>query len=82
VRAVAFLRSPRAAGTVAIVLLFATWASVANAEEKAPSIGKTSDVENCDRTLGLTALGIDLSGVFEGTVFDDGGQSGVAAQVS
>jgi hypothetical protein len=73
---------PRAAGTAAIVLLaFATWTSVPNAEEKAPPAGKTSDVENCDRTLGPTAPGVDLSGVFEGTVFDDGGQSGVAAQV-
>jgi hypothetical protein len=71
---VPFLRSPRAAGTVAIVLLFATWASVANAQEKAPSTGKTSDVENCDRTLGPTAPGLNFSGIFEGTVFG-GGQS-------
>ena len=76
-----FLLWPRAAGTAAIVLLaFATWASVPNAEEKAPPTGKTSDVENCDRTLGPTAPGLNFSGVFEGTVFD-GGQSGVAAQV-
>ena len=79
VRAVPFLRSPRTAGTVAIVLLFATWASVTNAEEKALPTGKTSDVENCDRTLGPTAPGLDFSGVFEGTVFDGGGSA--AAQV-
>ena len=71
----------RAAGTVAIVpLALATWASVPNAEEKGPPTGKTSDVENCDRTLGPTAPGLNFSGVFEGTVFD-GGQSGVPAEV-
>jgi hypothetical protein len=80
-RAMPFPLWPRAAGTAAIVLLaFATWTSVPNAEEKAPPAGKTSDVENRDRTLGPTAPGLDFSGVFEGTVFDVG-QSAAPAQV-
>jgi hypothetical protein len=73
VRAVPFLRSPRSAGTVAIVLLFVTWVFVPNAYS-------TSDVENCDRTLGPATPGLDFSGVFEGSIVD-GGQGSAAAQV-
>jgi tetratricopeptide (TPR) repeat protein len=37
-------------------------------------------VENCDSTLGPAAAGLDFSGVFEGSIVEDG-QSGTAAQV-
>jgi hypothetical protein len=62
------------AGAAAIAsLAFATWAFIPNAYS-------TSDVENCDRTLGPAAPGLDFSGVFEGSIVE-GGQSGTAAQV-
>ena len=62
------------AGVAAIAsLAFATWAFIPNAYS-------TSDVENCDRTLGPAAPGLDFSGVFEGSIVE-GGQSGTAAQV-
>jgi len=54
-------------------LAFATWAFIPNAYS-------TSDVENCDRTLGPAAPGLDFPGVFEGSIVE-GGQSGTAAQV-
>src|SRR5258707_11217165 len=61
-------------GTAAIAAFaFATWAFV-------PSAYSTSDVENCDRTLGPATPGVDFSGVFEGSIVD-GGQSSAAAQV-
>ena len=61
------------AGAVAIAsFAFATWAFIPNAYS-------TSDVENCDRTLGPTTP-FDFSGVFEGSIVD-GGQSSAAAQV-
>jgi hypothetical protein len=62
------------AGVAAIAsLAFATWAFIPNAYS-------TSDVENCDRTLGPAAPGLDFSGVFEGSIVESG-QSGTAAQV-
>jgi Tetratricopeptide repeat len=62
------------AGVAAIAsLAFATWAFIPNAYS-------TSDVENCDRTLGPAASGLDFSGVFEGSIVE-GGQSRTAAQV-
>jgi Flp pilus assembly protein TadD len=54
-------------------LAFAMWAFIPNAYS-------TSDVENCDRTLGPAAPGLDFSGVFEGSIVE-AGQSGTAAQV-
>jgi Tetratricopeptide repeat len=61
-------------GTAAIAALaFATCAFVPNAYS-------TSDVENCDRTLGPATPGLDFSGVFEGSIVD-GGQSSAVAQV-
>jgi hypothetical protein len=61
------------AGVAAIAsLAFATWAFIPNAFS-------TSDVENCDRTLGPAAPGLDFSGVFEGSIVE-GGQSGTAAE--
>ena len=54
-------------------LAFATWAFTPNAYS-------TNDVENCDRSLGPAAPGLDFSGVFDGSIFD-GGQNGTAAQV-
>jgi tetratricopeptide (TPR) repeat protein len=53
-------------------LAFATWAFIPNAYS-------TSDVENCDKTLGPAAPGLDFSGVFEGSIVENG-QSGTAAQ--
>jgi hypothetical protein len=62
------------AGTAAVAAVaFATWAFIPNAYS-------TSDVENCDRTLGPAMPGLDFSGVFEGSIVD-GGQSSAAAQV-
>ena len=62
------------AGVAAIAsLAFATWAFIPNAYS-------ASDVENCDRTLGPAAPGLDFSGVFEGSIVEVG-QSGTAAQV-
>ena len=62
------------AGVAAIAsLAFATWAFIPNAYS-------TSDVENCDRTLGPAAPGLDFSGVFEGSIVE-GGQSGTPAQL-
>jgi hypothetical protein len=61
------------AGVAAIAsLAFATWAFIPNAYS-------ASDVENCDRTLGPAAPGVDFSGVFEGSIVEVG-QSGSAAQ--
>src|SRR5678809_1050430 len=54
-------------------LAFATWAYIPNAYS-------ASDVENCDRTLGPAALGLDFSGIYEGSIAEIG-QSGSAAQV-
>ena len=71
-------RNKRSAGHACRVaaiasLAFATWAFIPNAYS-------TSDVENCDRTLGPAAPGLDFSGVFEGSIVEVG-QSGTAAQV-
>jgi tetratricopeptide (TPR) repeat protein len=59
------------AGAVAS-LVFGTFAFIPNAYS-------TSDVEDCDRTLGPTRS-FDFSGTFDGTVVD-GGQSSAAAQL-
>jgi hypothetical protein len=61
------------AGLSIASLAFAMWAFISNAYS-------TSDVENCDRTLGPAAPGLDFSGVFEGSIVEVG-QSGTAAQV-
>jgi tetratricopeptide (TPR) repeat protein len=62
------------AGVAAIAsLAFATWAFIPNAYA-------TSDVENCDRTLGSSTPGFDFSGVFDGRIFD-GGQNSAPAQL-
>jgi hypothetical protein len=54
------------AGAAAIVsLAFATWAFV-------PEAYSTSDVENCDRSLGQAAPGLDFSGIFEGSIVEGG----------
>ena len=54
-------------------LVFATWAFIPNAYS-------ASDVENCDSTLGTAAVGVDFSGVFEGSILE-GGQISAAAQL-
>jgi hypothetical protein len=62
------------AGAAAIAsFAIATWVFVPNAYS-------TSDVENCDRSLGPATPGLDFSGVFEGSIVDDG-QSSATAQV-
>lgn len=62
------------AGAAAIAsLALVMWAFVREAYS-------TSDVENCDSTLGPAARGFDFSGVFDGRIFD-GGQNSAAALV-